>query len=164
MTAIVWDGQELAADRQTTWGDLGFITTKIRRLPDGTLIAISGIVTLAEEMVAYLTTPAGENRPKWPEKSEDHAQVIIVKPDGQVAWYIQDRPFPMSVQQKLMAWGSAREIAMGALFAGADARRAVEICIELSPGCGHGIQVERPGAVLRGDTWPTATSPADQST
>lgn len=145
MTAIAWDGETLAADKQTSWGDLKFATTKIRKLADGTLIATAGTVSLCESMIGWIMrTRAGEAVP-WPSSGDDHGYVVMVSPAGEVEWYAQDRPFPMKVEQKFMAWGSAREIAMGAMYAGATAARAVEICTEISPGCGFGVQVERPG-------------------
>ena len=145
MTAIAWDGKTLAADKQTSWGDLKYRTTKIRKQPDGTLVAVAGQVTIAAQMADYLLHRDDPGGRTWPEKSDDYGWVIFVSPEGVVTWYTSERPYPHHVEQQFMAWGSAREIAMGALAAGASAERALEICIELSPGCGFGVQVETPG-------------------
>lgn len=145
MTIIVWDGRTLAADCQGTYGDARIWRNKITRRADGTLIATAGSFSLAQAMVNHLFGDPG-SRPNWPTAvTDESADVICVDPDARVTWYTHFRPVAIELHQAQMAWGCGREFAMGALAMGANAVRAVEVAIELCPGCGLGVQVERPG-------------------
>lgn len=55
--------------------------------------------------------------------------------------YYEQGPEPIPFYGPFMAWGSGRDVAMGALAMGADARKAVEIACKYNVYCGMGFDV-----------------------
>lgn len=141
MTIIVWDGTSLAADRQSSVGDMTTTCEKIRKLDDGRLFAYSGSEGLVLAMAEHLLTGS-----PWPTVVGDEgATLVVVNTNGEVVYYTSNRPTAVKVHQSWFTWGSGREFAAGALAMGADARRAAEVACQLCHYCGCGIDVMRPG-------------------
>ena len=141
MTIIAWDGTSLAADCQSSVGDMAVKAKKIQRRADGTLVALAGDEGLAIAMVSSVFDGT-----EWPTaKDDERATMVIVRPDRSVVQYTHHRRSPVPITQPWYTWGSGREFAAGALAMGADARRAAEVACELCHYCGMGVQVERAG-------------------
>ena len=135
MTVIVWDGTSLAADRQSSVGDMRTAVSKIVRREDGALVALCGSQSLGLAMIDSIFGEAA-----WPTATTDEgATIIVVKPGEPAIFYSSERKIAMPVEQGWMTWGSGREFAAGALLMGADAKRAVEITNQLCNGCGLGV-------------------------
>jgi hypothetical protein len=89
----------------------------------------------------------GHHPKDFPEQNkggEDWSRLIVARREdnrNEVVTY-ECSHAPLPVDAPYMAWGSAKEVAMGALAAGVDARRAVEIAIQHHRDCGFGVQVE----------------------
>jgi len=144
MTVIAWDGKTLAADRQGTNCGGKFAATKLFRLDDGTLLAGTG--TLAAVLVMRDWYIAGADTSQYPEcqkSSDDWARLVVVKPGG-VVFYYEGLPVAIPSESVPAAWGSGRDFALGAMLAGADARRAVEITNMVSIDCGLGVDSAEP--------------------
>jgi ATP-dependent protease HslVU (ClpYQ) peptidase subunit len=75
--------------------------------------------------------PVGQSGENW-------AQLIVVKTTGEVIEYDQHGT-AIEVLDCPIAWGSGRDLAMGALAMGADARKAVEVASRHSIHCGLGV-------------------------
>jgi len=139
VSVVAWDGKTLAADRMAGNSGLCFAASKITRLDDGTLLAITGTIGTAQAMIEWYRDGADPAKyPKWQEIKDKWSRLIVVAPDAQVRCYEQF-PFPTPLLQRTMAWGAGQDFAMGAMAAGADARRAVEITIDLCDSCGLGV-------------------------
>lgn len=128
MTTIAWDGKTLAADSMVTGNGMriGRITKAYRvgRL----LVGLAGTVGLAQAFLHWLAEGAKGDPPSM--KAEDgDAEVMVVLPDGRIATFDKYGRDQMASTQ--YAIGSGGRFALGAMAAGADARRAVEIASEL---------------------------------
>lgn len=147
MTVIAWDGSTLAADRQVSCGDLRAEGRKLYRVGD-VGIAFAGDASRAEALLAWWK--AGADPEKWPPFQRNDAQwVLMVIADANGCRYYENEPFPVAAYGR-RAFGQGREVAAGAMAAGADARRAVEIANAICSGCGFGVDavtVRRPESV-----------------
>ena len=141
MTVIAWDGKTLAADRRQTSG--GLITTghKITPLADGSYYAEYGAADRSRALLAWFQS--GADPEAFPvlegDEDEDKAAFVIVKPDGTVMQCWGDTPVLTTLYSPYHAWGCGREIAIGAMAAGADAYEAVRLTSEHNCFCGNGI-------------------------
>lgn len=136
MTVIAWDGKRIAADRQVTFGDLRVTTTKLRRLASGEVIASTGDQELGRMLEAWYERGADPSSyPKF--ENEERARLIVVGEDG-LSTYGR-HPVAVKCEDQFIAFGSGRDVAIGALAMGADARRAVEVASQFNTGCGLGV-------------------------
>lgn len=140
MTVIAWDGKTLAADKQGESGGLKCIVTKIFKLGTGELIGISG--TLSEGLAAIQWYKDGALPDKYPISKDSESSMIVIS-NGVIHKY-EDHYKPFIIQNRFYAFGSGRELAIGAMAMGADAETAVEIACQYESGCGMGIDVLEP--------------------
>lgn len=140
MSVVAFDGKTLAADRQATNSGLIFTASKVFRLDDGTLLGITGNIGSATAMIEWYKSGAQPaDFPKWQENKDKWSRLIVVTPDGRCFWY-EEFPYPSPLIEPPMAWGAGQDFAMGAMMAGADARRAVEITNEACDSCSRGVE------------------------
>lgn len=138
LSVVAWDGKTLAADRQGSQGDLRFRTCKIRKLPNGDLVAFTG--PLENGMAVALWYEKGADPAAWPasQKGDDWSRLIVVS-RGKVFVYEQ-LPLRQPVLERVAAWGSGRDFALGAMAMGATAERAVQVASRFASSCGFGVQ------------------------
>lgn len=143
----------MAADMQATAdGGHKLKHRKVRRVKhDGqeVLIATAGDVEASEAF--YLWYIDQENHRKglkldgetkdthYPGTANFHA--LALYQDGSLLWY-GPRGYPMEVKETYFGIGSGADFALGAMFAGADIRKAVQIATRLDANTGLGVQVE----------------------
>jgi len=140
VTTIAYDGKTLAADRQMgDWMNVG----KIFKLKDGRHIAGAGKnFDAIRRIVAWLAAGAKQNdRPDI--QSEDAPDLLIVDSKGACNWMTWPYHEGLVITEPFFAVGSGCEYALGALAAGANARRAVEIACRFDSGSGKGIDAVR---------------------
>lgn len=142
MTVIAWDGKTLAADRQSTCGEIRLIKTKLRRLDNGLVAATAGDSDSGLVLLEWLEN--GSDPDKWPafQNTADWV-ILIVWKNGKVYAYNQ-RCVPMLVEDPYMAWGSGSAFALGALAMGATAAQAVEAANKHCTSCGFGFDSVEP--------------------
>lgn len=137
MTIIVWDGTTLAADRQCTRNDIARSATKVRRVGD-TIAAATGDQLAAMAMLHWWET--GAQPEAWPDTQaiEDKwSTMLVVRPSG---WMTYERlNLAIDGEDPYFAMGWGQDLAYGAMMAGADAIRAVQIACAFNVGCGMGI-------------------------
>lgn len=138
MSTVAWDGKVLAADRQATNYDCAQPCSKIKRLKDGTILAVTG--GYAEGLLMMQWYEDGGKPfeyPKFQEDKDDWCRLIAVSPSGEIFEY-ERRPIGMRFPSGPRAWGSGRDYALGAMAAGASAIQAVEIAcrFDINSGCG----------------------------
>lgn len=145
MTCIAWDGNSIAADKQATEGGLRHVTTKIKRIEKGKfkgyLMAGAGCTSQANHMMAWFELGAEpESFPKYQDTEDLSAQLLVIAPSKEILRF-DFNPIPCVFYDEVYAMGSGRDVAMGAMAMGADAKQAVEIASEICSGCGMGIDV-----------------------
>lgn len=139
MTVVAWDGKTLAADKRATDGCANSTTTKIKRLPDGSLIGSCGDTSACREVCAWFERGADPSEfPATQRVSATAAWLLVIRPDGAVD-YFQTSPYPGRFEDKFFAIGSGRDFALAAMHLGKDARTAVEVACALTVSCGNGV-------------------------
>jgi len=137
MTVIAWDGKTLAADRQGTSGNLIRKVTKIDRMGNN-LVAFAGDLVYGHMLMHWMR--GGGEPADWPKQpGEENWCALTVVTRVCILHYCGvhiPAVFPLGVH---FADGVGRDFALGAMAAGADARRAVEIASELDTSCGGGV-------------------------
>ena len=143
MTAIVWDGTTLAADKRGCEQNLARTVTKLHRAQNGNLLGFCGILEQGLHLVDWYN--AGADPAEWPAfqtaPGDDWTVLVVVTPTGVFTY--GKLPIRRPLEDPFMAWGSGRELAIGAMAAGADARTAVEIAARFDTGVGNGIDTLR---------------------
>lgn len=136
MTVVAWDGKTLAVDRQATSGHMISKHTKIFKCRNDYVAAFWGPIGEYGVLIDWLESGA---IPKdWPKLSEDVGVLIVSGKDGSALEY-EGTGYPIPIEVPFYAWGQGRELAMGAMAAGADAIQAVRIANQHSAHCGCGI-------------------------
>lgn len=140
MTVIVWDGQILAADRQSSNNGQKRSVTKIRKIGDS-LYGISG--SFDRGMAVFRWIEDGKKPEEWPEfqrKEEDYVYLVEITANKEILKYERE-PWPMLIEEPCYAQGCGRDYAMGAIYMGANAVEAVKAACEFDMSCGMGIDV-----------------------
>lgn len=137
MTVIAWDGKTLAADKMACSQGYGYTVTKVHRLRDGSLVALSGDGDHAMALLAWLN--AAQNPAAYPgEQKDNDTSAFVVRPDGAAVSYGKT-PYPQVIEDPLYAMGHGRDFALAAMHCGKTAREAVELTCRLDVFCGNGI-------------------------
>jgi hypothetical protein len=143
MTTVVFRDGVLASDSAAEIA--GWVLPqphrKVHRLPDGRLAAITG--GAASAGLAIEAMKAG-NDPDWSALSDD-SRVVIVSADGKSVRVHEGKAHYDDVTTPYFAYGSGMPVALGALFAGADAVTAVRAAIAVDTNSGGDVQSERIG-------------------
>lgn len=142
MTTVAWDGKTLAADKMTTTNGRPHLAMhgKLHRINyhgQDALAAGSGVVAFSHAVIEWLNAGAPpDHRPEMP-GPDDSFSVLVVTEAG-LFTYI-DSLTPVALGQLQWALGSGGEYALGAMAAGASAKRAVEIACTLDVSSGMGV-------------------------
>lgn len=143
MTVIAWDGNILAADRQSQAGDCRKPVRKIFshmvNLSERALIGISGDLTVGLEMLEWFKQGADPAtfRSEW-RNTQDGACLFVVRPDKTV-WRYESSPYPFQYQDKFAASGSGDGYALVAMRCGCSSIDAVRHATRVSVSCGLGV-------------------------
>jgi ATP-dependent protease HslVU (ClpYQ) peptidase subunit len=143
MTVIAWDGKTLASDKQATEGGTRHTTTKIKRIEKGKfkgyLMAGAGCTSQANQMMAWFELGADPSVfPKYQDTDDLSAQLLVIAPTKEILRF-DFNPLPSVFFDEVYAMGNGREVALGAMAMGADAKRAVEVASGICEGCGQGV-------------------------
>lgn len=139
MTVIAWDGLIMAGDKRTNFGGLHATTTKVHRLPDGSLAGCAGNTAQIAEMVHWLAQGADVGKiPASQRDAKECVSMLVVYPNGHL-WQYENTPYPIRIENKFWAIGSGRDFAMAAMRLGRSALDAVALACELDMNCGNGI-------------------------
>ena len=137
MSVIAWDGITVAADRQVT---SEMLICEARKLFLVKGYAVGFVGTLAPGMLLLEWFKRGAKKEEWDQEmqsSEVGSSLIVV--GKKKVWEISEYPYFCNVHDSAWAWGAGREVALGAMAAGADALEAVEAAIRLNVCCGVGV-------------------------
>ena len=139
MTTIAYRDGVLAADSAScaggTWSGS---TRKIGRAPDGSIAALSGTVVDCHAVLRWVEHGMDERK----RPVEQDVAGLLITADGTV-YLVEGNAPPAPITAPFYAAGSGRQIALGAMAAGASAQRAVEIACEWDTGSRGPVVVER---------------------
>jgi hypothetical protein len=142
MTTIAYRAGICAADTLAQIGStsLGSVT-KIVRSASGDLAGAAGLASYAEAFRHWVT--GGENGDPPQARETDHVfdRGVIFRRSGEIVVFEPEGRF--SVAAPYYAFGSGKEIAIGAMFMGATAPQAIEAAIKHDDGTGGEITVLR---------------------
>lgn len=133
MTTIATDGKALAGDGLITSNGTVFGSqfAKVTKLPDGRITGVAGSAFHVAPFVAWLE--AGGDPPEL----DEHFDALVLSPDGTCRSY--DEKCRCILEEVPTAAGSGRELAIGAMLAGASPKQAVEIAAQRDVGTGGTI-------------------------
>jgi hypothetical protein len=145
MTVIAWDGRTLAVDSATTSGQVKQVCTKWRQTRKrGQVVVMAAYGALTQGLRLMDWYVAGADPEKYPASADQEewaGLVVLVKRTGRkpsltlVEYEAGERTAGGAIQGK-QAWGSGREVALGAMHVGARAQQAAEAACDLIASCG----------------------------
>lgn len=154
MSVIVYRDGVLAADCQESFGNGRTKRQKLfRDRRTGLVLGYVGGTTHGQQLVNWALQDdlEPERFPYWPEQTQDSeglmATLVVAWPrsratgfKGTVKYVEGFGPTWLDVDMdKYLAWGSGTAVALGALYAGADAVTAVKAATEHTTSCGFGV-------------------------
>lgn len=140
MTIIAYDGKTVATDRQATDNGLRQYAKKLFKMDDGTVIAISGDMSLSIALKDWYVAGKPEDKCPCSREKDKFGYIIVFKPDGTVEEY-ENCDTPIEVIDPFMAWGSGRNYAIAAMGLGKTAEEAVLEASRYDVFCGMGVDV-----------------------
>lgn len=137
MTVIVWDGKILAADKQFSWGPVKHQTTKLY-IANGIAFGASGDAPLCESLIVWFQNGASDKDLPTSKDETDEACLLVIKPEG-AYFYFSGGATPIPIEDTPIVLGTGRQVALGAMHAGANAIEAVRATNAIHSSCGMGI-------------------------
>lgn len=148
MTTIAWDGAVLAADNAAWTGDVCQRDLKIEPIKIGKerfIIARCGAAAFTRECIRFMTGET-KHRPDWSEYDQNLCAGsmwgLLIASDGS-AFQVSAACSLEKIYDPFFAMGAGREIALGALAAGATAIKAVNITEQHSGYAKYGVTAMR---------------------
>lgn len=141
MSVVAWDGPWVVCDRRATNSSGRYMPVKkYKLLDDGTILAGVGDHTEVQALFRWYGT--GEKYPEFQQPGDFNTLLVVsTLGDGHLYTHL---PEPIKVFPPF-AIGAGADIAMGAMWAGASAGKAVDIACELNIYCGNGTDYIRVG-------------------
>lgn len=129
MTTIAWDGITLAADRAAWSGYHCYAVRKVYRVQrDGMvfLVGFAGDGGFAHQILAWMRGE-GEMPGQYPDDSKTSLSVAIVVDQKRRVWKLNSYLYYTRCYGRLHVTGGGQDFAMGAMLAGASAKRAIQL-------------------------------------
>lgn len=139
MSIIAWDGMYLAADKCSIGGFNYGTITKIFKIRNS-LVGIAGTTIMMPQLLKWIEDPENVPMPESQKNSETFSLIMEITEDRKIRIY-ENAPLPWTNEIDKWAIGSAADMAIGAMHAGASALEAVSICSKYAPHCGMGMDV-----------------------
>ena len=139
MSIVAYDGRIVAADRQSTNSDTRREVQKIFLIDTEygkEIVAFVGCMSGGLAMMEWYENGADPSILPQSQNTDSGAVLSVFHKDG-VDTY--ENHIPMPINDPFWAWGSGRDIALGAMAHGANAIEAVEIASRFNIDCGMGI-------------------------
>lgn len=140
MTTIIYHDGWLFADGQATRSDIIVETEceKISEFADGTIIAFCGDMQKFQPFIEWYF----DNSKPRPLLTEDNigSKAIVLNNKG--CWEFDQSGYS-KINDAFCAWGSGAPLALAALHAGADPRKAMQIAIKLDIWSGGKVSAFR---------------------
>jgi hypothetical protein len=138
LTTIAADARRglIACDSMTSTSDAWWPSTKVHRTPDA-LIGGAGESAAIRQFVAWYADGQRVPKPKLP----DSFCVLVLTAEGLFYWASNLVPEP--IERGFHAIGSGGNAALGAMLAGANVKKAVEIATTVDPGSGGEVVLHK---------------------
>lgn len=142
MTTVAWRAGVIAADRQL---DGWMNACKLFRLKDGSILSGAGHLDDIIEVAAWINGGCKpDQKPDFSGQPKDESTDFLVAcPDGKAYWLTDPWLRRVEIRDDFYAIGSGAKIALGAMAAGASAKRAIEIACRFDEATGKGVNVIR---------------------
>jgi ATP-dependent protease HslVU (ClpYQ) peptidase subunit len=144
MTIIAVRDGIVACDSLVSWGNLNYAhTKKMRRLPDGSILAISGDTISGSTFLDYAEGAIGRGEEITPDILRRFATIncLWVRVDG--VYLVEGKKSGsgmIKLDGEFFAEGSGCTAALGAMHGGASARKAVAITCKVDTTCALPVQ------------------------
>ncbi len=129
MTIVICDKTAMAADSQATSPYGMTACSKVFRLRTGEIVGLSGTLVDGLLFIEWLKEGAEGKAPPM-----KNVEALMIK--GGRIWNYDSSSFAMKVTDKVAAIGSGAQFALGAYYAGAGLKQAVQIACKLDPYSG----------------------------
>jgi hypothetical protein len=126
----------MACDSMTSTSDAWWPSTKVHRTSDA-LIGGAGESAAIRQFVAWYSDGQRVPKPKLP----DSFCVLVLTGEGLFYWASNLVPEP--IERGFHAIGSGGNAALGAMLAGANVKKAVEIATTVDPGSGGEVVLHK---------------------
>lgn len=138
MTTIASDAKRgvMAADSMTSTSDSWWPSTKVHRVP-GALIGGAGEAASIRQFVTWFSDGQRSPRPRI----SDNFCALVLTAEGLCYWASNLVPEP--IERGFHAIGSGGNAALGALLAGANVQKAVQIACQVDTSSGGEVVVHR---------------------
>jgi hypothetical protein len=135
MTVIAYNGHSIAADCQSTQGEMRLRAVKLIKA-DGRIYSYTGRDDIANAMMAWHRAGADHSafQPGW----AGLATLIVI--DGRSVSEYAGGPDATPIYNKLHAWGAGALAALGAMHHGASPAQACRTACKLVTTCGGRIK------------------------
>ncbi len=146
MTTIAADGNIIAADGMMlgNWIVTGYQEPKLRVIKrDGypVIIGLAGLAGMFDPLVEWIKRGAPFDDCPKSNSPDPNPWTLVLIDRGGVSYIDAMAPSIMPVREMPIAFGAGREVAIGAMDAGADPVRAVQIAAKRSLGTGGRVLV-----------------------
>jgi ATP-dependent protease HslVU (ClpYQ) peptidase subunit len=169
MTIIAVRDGIVACDSLVSWGNLNYAhTKKMRRLPDGSILAISGDTISGATFLDYAEGAIGRGEEITPDILRRFATIncLWVREDG--VYLVEGKRSGsgmIRIEGEFFAEGSGCTAALAAMHGGASARKAVAITCKVDTTCALPVQWMRlTTATIRPRGRSTRAEPASSKT
>jgi hypothetical protein len=138
MTTITADAKRglMACDSMASTGDAWWPCTKVYRAGDA-LVGGAGDVVAVRQFVAWYLDGQRTPKPKIP----DSFCCLVLNPEGLFYWASNLVPVP--IERGFHAIGSGGNAALGAMLAGANVKKAVEIACQVDTASGGEVVLHK---------------------
>ncbi len=134
MTCIAYDGYTFAVDSLSTSGHVMCSVKKWEKW-EKKIIAVTGTLVYGKELIEWYK--AGAIPGDYPQPlGDDAANIVVFDTETREHPLAYEGRYPITETQTKQAWGSGASVALGAMLAGADAARAVQISGEVCTNVG----------------------------
>lgn len=138
MTTIAYKDGVLAVDKQATDGLVKYKCRKVI-VQGGHAFAIAGCLGVGMATVAWITEGTESECPLMANEDESATVIQLETATGR-CWAWEYPGVPIEVKDRISAWGSGAQVAIGAMAAGATPPEAVKIAAEWTIGTGFGVE------------------------
>lgn len=140
MTVIAWKDGIMAADSVSSRGDTRYYVRKLHRVGN-LVVGMSGNTDSCEALLDWFRK--GRQIETFPKCQEKDTYACAVFALGGRVYTIDQTPYPSEMLAPFGAIGCGREVAIGAMAAGATATEAIAIASTWCDGCGGPILSEK---------------------
>jgi len=124
----------------TNSGSVHFTTEKLFRMANGEVIGCAGDIREYTRFIEWYES--GEFIDSWEPHEEDTFEAICAYSNGCIH-YFDNSTRAIEIKNDYIAIGIAADVAMGAMYMGADADIAVKAACELNVWCRLPIRIEK---------------------